>query len=120
VRDTGDPIAIESPKKEYSPYLDHNYPDEMFFGDTHLHTPYSTFKFGMIGSTDSHTLPATLEEDNYFGKGTPGEPSVEPDRFQEVITGFMQQPGGFDTRHLEQEERGIAVRMVDVGRSAMN
>ena len=40
VQDTGGPIAIGSPKNEYSPYLDHNYPDEMFFGDTH--TPYST------------------------------------------------------------------------------
>ena len=78
------------------------------------------FKFGMIGSTDSHTPPATFEEDNYFGKATPAEPSAEPDRFQEIITGLMQQPGGFDTRHLEQEGRGIAVRMAGVGRSGVN
>jgi len=32
------------------------------------------FKFGMIGSTDSHTGLATADEDNFFGKMTPGEP----------------------------------------------
>ena len=36
----------------------------------------------MIGCTDSHTSPATFEEDNYFGKATVAEPSAEPDRFQ--------------------------------------
>jgi hypothetical protein len=35
------------------------------------------YKFGMIGSTDSHTGLATAEEDNFFGKVTPGEPSPE-------------------------------------------
>src|SRR4029077_9121067 len=29
-------------KAEYSPYLDHGYPDRVYFGDTHLHTSYST------------------------------------------------------------------------------
>jgi hypothetical protein len=33
------------------------------------------FKFGMIGSTDSHTGLATAEEDNFFGKVTTMEPS---------------------------------------------
>jgi hypothetical protein len=35
------------------------------------------YKFGMIGSTDSHTGLTTAEEDNFFGKVTPGEPSPE-------------------------------------------
>jgi hypothetical protein len=35
------------------------------------------FKFGMIGSTDSHTALATGEEDNFFGKVTTMEPSAE-------------------------------------------
>ena len=35
------------------------------------------FKFGMIGSTDSHTALATAEEDNFFGKVTTMEPSSE-------------------------------------------
>ena len=33
------------------------------------------YKFGMIGSTDAHTALAAAEEDNFFGKVTPGEPS---------------------------------------------
>ncbi len=37
------------------------------------------FKFGMIGSTDSHTSLATADEDSFFGKHTGNEPS-EKDR----------------------------------------
>ncbi|HEY5894897.1 MAG TPA: DUF3604 domain-containing protein [Chthoniobacterales bacterium] len=35
------------------------------------------FKFGMVGSTDAHTGLASIEEDNFFGKTTPQEPSPE-------------------------------------------
>lgn len=35
------------------------------------------FKFGMIGSTDAHTGLAAIEEDNFFGKVAPMEPSPE-------------------------------------------
>lgn len=38
-------------------------------------TGVNPFKFGMIGSTDSHTGLATAEEDNFFGKVTTMEPS---------------------------------------------
>ncbi|MGD9295502.1 MAG: DUF3604 domain-containing protein, partial [Roseobacter sp.] len=37
-------------KPNYSPYLDQSYPNRVFFGDTHLHTSYST-DAGMIGNT---------------------------------------------------------------------
>ncbi len=35
------------------------------------------YKFGMVGSTDSHTALATAEEDNFFGKHTGVEPSAK-------------------------------------------
>jgi Protein of unknown function (DUF3604) len=34
------------------------------------------YKFGLVGSTDSHTGLATADDDNYFGKATPYEPSA--------------------------------------------
>ncbi len=68
------------------------------------------FKFGMIGSTDTHTSLATTQEDNYFGKATPAEPSNDPGRFEERITGFLQQPGGPDItiRHVKSLASGLA------------
>jgi hypothetical protein len=68
------------------------------------------FKFGMIGSTDTHTSLATIEENNYFGKATPAEPSGNPERFQERITGFLQKPGGPDItmRHYQTLAAGLA------------
>jgi hypothetical protein len=35
------------------------------------------YKFGMVGSTDSHTSLATAEEDNFFGKHSGAEPSPQ-------------------------------------------
>jgi hypothetical protein len=35
------------------------------------------YKFGLIGSSDAHTGLAAMEEDNFFGKTTPQEPSPE-------------------------------------------
>jgi hypothetical protein len=35
------------------------------------------FKFGMVGSTDTHTGLATADEDNFFGKHSAVEPSAE-------------------------------------------
>jgi hypothetical protein len=40
-------------------------------------TGTNPYKFGMIGSTDSHTALATTQEDNFFGKHSGSEPSPE-------------------------------------------
>jgi hypothetical protein len=45
------------------------------------------YKFGLVGSTDAHTGLAALEEDNFFGKTTPAEPS--PHR---MTAAFMDNP----------------------------
>lgn len=41
------------------------------------------FKYGMIGSTDTHTGMSTFDEDNFFGKMPSSEPS--PERWNEVF-----------------------------------
>jgi hypothetical protein len=68
------------------------------------------FKFGMVGSTDSHTSLATTEENNFFGKVTPVEPSADPIRFDEVITGVLPSPDGRDysIRHYQSLASGLA------------
>ncbi len=40
----------QAPKREYSPYPDDHFPNRVLFGDTHLHSSWST-DAGMIGTT---------------------------------------------------------------------
>ena len=40
-------------------------------------TGVNPYKFGLIGSTDSHTALATADEDNFFGKHSGGEPNAK-------------------------------------------
>jgi hypothetical protein len=46
------------------------------------------FKFGMIGSTDTHTSLSTTTEDNFFGKVSAVEPTAAPIRFEETVGGI--------------------------------
>jgi hypothetical protein len=46
------------------------------------------FKFGMVGSTDTHTSLSTTTEDNFFGKVSAVEPTADPIRFDEVVGGI--------------------------------
>jgi len=50
------------------------------------------FKFGLIGSTDSHTSLSTTTEDNFFGKVAAVEPTSDPIRFDETIGGIGGPP----------------------------
>lgn len=47
------------------------------------------FKFGMIGSTDSHTSMSTPAEDNFFGKFPESEPGA--DRLESKMIGLLWQ-----------------------------
>lgn len=68
------------------------------------------FKFGLIGSTDSHTSIASTTEDNYFGKVAAVEPSAKPGRFGLKVTGYFPDPQGRDytIRHMSASASGLA------------
>lgn len=67
------------------------------------------FKFGMVGSTDSHTGLSTAEEDNFFGKVVLVEPSADPIRFEEPITGrFTPEDKSDDLTHADGMAAGLA------------
>ena len=71
------------------------------------------FKFGMVGSTDSHTGMATAQEDNFFAKHSGVEP--EPGRWEHVvieapdpdltICGWKQAAGGLAAVWAEENTR---------------
>ena len=56
------------------------------------------FKFGLVGSTDTHTSIVSTEEDNYFGKVTPLEPANSEERFWEVVAGRRPSTDGSDIK----------------------
>ena len=69
------------------------------------------YKFGFVGSTDSHTALATAQEDNFFGKHSGIEPDTE--RMHEVvmsndigeIVGWQQVSSGLAAVWAEENTR---------------
>ncbi|BAQ16557.1 DUF3604 domain-containing protein [Methyloceanibacter caenitepidi] len=67
------------------------------------------FKFGMIGSTDSHTSLATTREENYFGKFAGAEPGTEA-RFDDLVSQDLREDGdgSLNVYHWESLASGLA------------
>ncbi|RLJ63494.1 DUF3604 domain-containing protein [Sulfurisoma sediminicola] len=62
------------------------------------------YKFGLVGSSDAHTGLAAMEEENFFGKTTPQEPS--PERMHKV---FVSDPkSGIKIMDWEVSSSGYA------------
>ena len=67
------------------------------------------FKFGMIGSTDSHTSIPSTEENNFFGKVSLAEPSANPHyRFNEAILGRTNPDESKRIYHWQAASAGLA------------
>ncbi len=75
--DIGNLDAVPSVKTD--DMLAHEYAREALKNGLVLEDRLGTnpYKFGMVGSTDSHTGLATAEEDNFFGKHSAAEPKPE-------------------------------------------
>jgi hypothetical protein len=63
------------------------------------------YKFGMVGSTDSHTSLSTAEEENFFGKHSGAEPT--PHRWDHVVIGSPDP--AFTVLGWQQAASGLAV-----------
>ncbi len=81
--DVGNLDLSEAKKPEM---LQHEYAREALKNGLMLEARLGTnpYKFGLVGSTDSHTALSTSEEDNFFGKHAGTEPS--PDRMKHPFT----------------------------------
>ena len=64
------------------------------------------YKFGMIGSTDSHTSLATTREENFFGKASHLEP--EADRWKHVLIGSLSGDDNLSSYSYETIGAGLA------------
>jgi len=67
------------------------------------------FKFGMVGSTDSHTSLASTREENFFGKFAGAEPGSEH-RFDDLVSQDLRKnaDGSLNVYHWESLASGLA------------
>jgi hypothetical protein len=74
------------PKKD--DMLQYEYARQALKNGLKLETKLGTnpYKFGMVGSTDSHTALSTADEDNFFGKHSGVEPEAQ--RWQHKVAEF--------------------------------
>jgi hypothetical protein len=74
--DKGNLDASQVKKKEM---LEYEYARSAYKNGLKLEAKLGTnpYKFGLVGSSDAHTGLAAMEEENFFGKTTPQEPSAE-------------------------------------------
>ena len=79
-------LNLTVPKKDSM--LQYEYAREALKNGLKLETRLGTnpYKFGMVGSSDTHTALAAVEEDNYIGKHAGTEPS--PDRWNHPMAKF--------------------------------
>ncbi len=68
-------------------------------------TGSNPYKFGMVGSTDSHTSLSTTREENYFGKFAKSEPA--PERYKHEVIRSQVDPN-LTTFSSEEVASGLA------------
>ena len=103
--DTWDASNLNGTEAKTQDMLQYEYAREALKNGLKLQTSLNVnpYKFGMIGSTDSHTALSAVEEDNFFGKHSGVEP--EPERWEHVVIeapnpeftihGWQQAAGGY-------------------------
>jgi len=75
--ETWDAGNLDLSEAKTNAMLEHEYARKAMLNGLLLAERFGTnpYKFGLIGSTDSHTALSAVEEDNFFGKATNAEPS---------------------------------------------
>lgn len=70
---------LDASERKTPEMLEFEYARSAFMNGLRLEAQLGTnpYKFGLVGSSDSHTGLAAMEEENFFGKTTPQEPSPE-------------------------------------------
>jgi hypothetical protein len=98
--ETWDVGAINAPEAKTADMLPREYVREAYKRglDFEAKLGANPFKFGIVGSTDSHTGISSAEESQYFGKITILEPAPSHERFFEIVAGRTPNPDGKDIR----------------------